>query len=531
MINISYKGCAHPLTLTKLLLADLCSPCSLDLLTDLENNDYNAFFRKDIAEYDNDSPRDFAIDYLALSILKKNPCLVSDNLENEALLSFLKSEEQCKETNRRLAETEKGISRFDDEFFIAKGKISAILGSLPHKALNFGFGPGVSIGRKGVDTGHYAKYSVFRPSITSKAVPFAECYLKGTLWSDFLSRGLDSKINFEIVEHAEVAFVPKNYKSKRTIAIEPLMNTYFQKGLGSYIRDRLSFAGVDLSQQTHNQDAASNAITGELATIDFKSASDTISSRVVLDLLPIDWYLALDMFRTDRVKLKDGSFHFLQKFSSMGNGFTFELESLLFYAAAYAVVKLGSGRIDDIYVYGDDVIIPKVDYARFREFTEYLGFTVNTEKSFYNGDFYESCGADFYRGVNVRPFFLKNDLRSDNDIFECHNSLLRFSERWKVDFGRALGFLQSLVARERHLYVPFPYSGGFHKSLDRDRGITDQGWEGSFHKCLVYSSKKMVNELYEASVLSSFSSPGNGFRPLRGVGNWKVKRLFFPAAF
>lgn len=530
MINISYVGCTHPKTLSKLLLMEIASPCSLDLLLDLENEDWASFFSRKIDDYEHSNSREFALDMLALNFLKKNPCIISSNLDEVTLGSFLEAENQCKETNDRLASTERGISHFDDEFFIFKGKIGSILGALPHKALDFGFGPGVSIGRKGVDTGAYAKYSVFRPSITSKAVPFAELYLNNTLWGQYLARGNDNKVLFDEVQHAEVAFVPKNYKTKRTIAVEPLLNTYFQKGLGSYIRDRLLVHGVDLRQQTHNQEAAYRAQSEGYATVDFKSASDTISRRLVLDALPIDWYLALDTFRTQMAKLPDGTLVPLEKFSSMGNGFTFELESLIFYAAAYAVVKKGSGRVDNIYVYGDDVILPREDFQQFKEFTEYLGFSINLEKSFVNGKFFESCGVDIYDGVNVRPIYLKNELRMDFDIFECHNRLLRFSERWKVDFSSSCSFLQTLVATERHLFVPFPYSGGFHKSvLTRDWNITDQGWEGSFRRALLYLPRKKENQHYEPSILASLLSPSSGRRSLRGVGNWRVRRVFFPA--
>lgn len=529
MLNISYMGCTHPKTLAKLLLSELSTPCSLDLLVDIENSDFDSFFSKGIIQYDHSNSREFAFDCAALSLLKKNPCITSNNIESRTLASFKECELQCAETNKRLAETEIGKSQFDDEFFIAKGKIAAILGSLPTCELEFGFGPGVSLGRKGVDTGSYAKYSVFTPTISSKAIPFADVFLKGTLWYQYLIRGTGNKVNYKITEASKIAFVPKNYKINRTIAVEPLMNTYFQKGVGSYIRKRLRFNGVDLSQQTHNQEAAYNAQSKGLATVDFKSASDTISSRLVLDMLPIDWFQVLDTFRTSYAMLPDNSVIELQKFSSMGNGFTFELESLLFYAAAYAVVKLGSGRVDEIYVYGDDVILPKEDFLRYKLFTEYLGFTINLEKTFVEGKFFESCGVDIYDGINVRPFYLKNDLRADSDIYECYNSLLAFSERWKVDLGESLGFLQSLIARERHLFVPFPYSGGFHKHSDRDFGITDQGWEGSFHKALIFVSSKRHNELYEPSILSSFLSPSNGCRSLRQSGHWRVRKLFFPA--
>jgi len=526
MLNIKYVGCTRPLALAKLIHESICSPYSLDRLVDLGNADYTSYLSapEDI-DY-NATSRDFALDSLSRSYLKKLPNFEDPSREQRTLDLFMDCEAQCRDTNQRLEANDLG--HFHDEFNVMKGKIASILGDIPH-TLEFAFGPGVSIGRKGIDTGNYAKYSVYRPSVTDKAAAFAETYLNNTLWGDYLKRGHDNRILFEYVNAAEIAFVPKNFKILRTIAIEPLMNTYFQKGFGGAIRDKLKRVGVDIRQQTLNQEAAREARDRGDATVDMKSASDTVSRMLVAHSVPIDWYVALDTFRSPLYKLPDGTKGVFEKFSSMGNGFTFELESLLFYAMAYAIVKTGSGYVDRIHVYGDDVIIPQEDYPRFFEFSKILGFTVNTDKTFASGEFFESCGMDFYGNVNVRPLYLKNDLRFDFDIYECHNSLLRFSERWKVDFSRAIALLQSFIPAKRRLYVPFPYSGGFWTRLDRDFGITDQGWEGSYHKALMFKSKTFHNKNYEPSILHSLSSPSNGTRSARKTGKYVVKKTFFPA--
>lgn len=528
MVNINYVGCARPKFLASKLLSELCTPLSLDKLNCLLDDDWVGYFEAELER--EGSPRDVAIDSLVDSLLKKSPNILSSDIDEKTVALFEKNEQTCYETNRRLAKLS-DLSPFESHFWVMKSKIASILGKFP-TSMPFNFGPGVNVGRKGVDTGAYAKLSVLRPSVTPKAAPFAALYLKDTLWGQYLSRGSDNKMSFEKVVAAEIAFVPKNFKIKRVIAIEPLLNTYFQKGIGSHIRDRLKYVGVDLRQQTLNQEAASYAQERGLATVDFTSASDTISISIVNELLPIDWVHVLDTFRTPCAHLQNENtdeFYFLQKFSSMGNGFTFELESLLFYAAAFAVVKLGSGRTDEIRVYGDDVILPKEDYSDFKALTAMMGFQVSDEKSFVTGRFFESCGVDYYDGVNVRPFYLKNDLSSDYDVFECHNALLQFSLRWKCAIPETLAFLEKLVPRERHLCVPFPYSGGFWADCDRDRNITPEGWEGSVRKALVFKPSKKENEHFEPAILHSLNGPSEGSRALRGVGRWVVRKQFFPA--
>jgi len=136
-----------------------------------------------------------------------------------------------------------------------------------------------------------------------------------------------------------LAFVPKSAKTDRSIMIEPLLNTFVQKGIGSYLKGRLLKAGCNLYDQSINNSLArKGSKDGTLATVDLSSASDSIAYSVVLDLLPVDWMNFLTAWRTGHVVYDKKRIDFeLEKFSSMGNGFTFELESLIFYTCALCV--------------------------------------------------------------------------------------------------------------------------------------------------------------------------------------------------
>lgn len=221
------------------------------------------------------------------------------------------------------------------------------------------------------------------------------------------------------VHYGSLSFVPKTFKASRCIVTEPVLNSFVQLGIGDYITERLRRAGLDLStQEQKNKNAARiGSLTGELATLDLSSASDTVSKGIVEHLLPFDWVNFLSDFRTGSIRLPDGSVHFLNKFSSMGNGFTFPLETLIFYSLAWACS--GSDK-DAVCTYGDDIIVPTHAVALLKKVLLCAGFLLNVDKSFDEGPFRESCGGDYLKGIDIRPVYVKDRL-SCADAFRLHN--------------------------------------------------------------------------------------------------------------
>ena len=102
---------------------------------------------------------------------------------------------------------------------------------------------------------------------------------------------------WQLVPGNLITTVPKNGKTDRTIAIEPGLNSYVQKGIGNKIRGRLRRFGINLNDQTINQFGACNAQTLSLSTLDLKAASDSISLALVEQILPHDW---LNLIATSR---------------------------------------------------------------------------------------------------------------------------------------------------------------------------------------------------------------------------------------
>jgi hypothetical protein len=253
---------------------------------------------------------------------------------------------------------------------------------------------------------------------------------------------------------------PKNARTHRSIAVEPSINVFFQLALGKQLRRRLKrTTGWDLdhAQDRHRQVACESSVTGEFATLDLSNASDTVSRSLVELLLPHSWFDQLNDLRSPKTYFQ-GKWVVLEKFSSMGNGFTFELETIIFAAIACAVSREmgGIGKLGcDVFVFGDDIIV-KNDFARpLKSVLGFFGFTLNEEKSFMGEEqFRESCGGDYFAGKPVRPYFLKELPNEPQDNVVFANGLSALTERLAlcgVDLDRRAWFsiLDSIPTRVR----------------------------------------------------------------------------------
>jgi len=241
----------------------------------------------------------------------------------------------------------------------------------------------------------------------------------------------------KVVKGNRITTVPKNAKTDRVIAIEPQMNLWIQKGIGGLIRKRLRRVGIDLDTQENNQKLAlEGSKTDKLATVDLSSASDTISLRLVAELLPDDWFSAIEHARSPVGVLPDGTEVSYQKVSSMGNGFTFELETLIFWGLCEAVLELHDEEERRLLVYGDDIVISGNVYEPLCKLLSFCGFTVNPKKSFASGPFRESCGKHYFNGCDVTPFYIREDVVSTDRLLLVLNNIRRHASRglpWGLD--------------------------------------------------------------------------------------------------
>lgn len=214
--------------------------------------------------------------------------------------------------------------------------------------------------------------------------------------------------------------VPKDASTDRPIDIVPTLAGFAQLGIGAMLRARLARVGCNLNDQGVNQSLAFEACSRGLATIDLQSASDTKALELVRWLVPSDWFFALTSCRSSFTLLK-GERIALEKFSSMGNGYTFELESLIFLALVRAtademgiIIRMG----ENCHVYGDDIILPAALVPEIKAVLHFCGFALNARKSFSDGPFRESCGVDVYKGTIVTPLYIKEPLEDAFDVVE-----------------------------------------------------------------------------------------------------------------
>lgn len=391
----------------------------------------------------------FRLDYAVVSFLSKGMMLNTGlDLEAEALRKFTRSELLCKEANDRIKKARyEGTKPFTSSvLYTAKRKIAKLLGSFDLSAieLGYGWGPGATndVSRRNafVDT----KVCKLPISCTHRARPLFEATLVTDLHWSAVVLGVDVEAIagpyslldhvFNLMEECKIDTVPKNAKTHRVIAKEPRANGFLQKGIGRYIRRRLKRVGIDLDDQSNNQRAAKAAYVDHLATLDLKAASDSMPIELVYELLPLDWACALDAMRSPKAEMPDGEKITLQKFSSMGNGFTFELETLVFWAICGSVASLVQEGAE-ILVYGDDIICPSAIAADVVDTLAFCGFQVNEEKSYVSGNFYESCGEHYFKGEEVTPVYQKEDISSEVELLRCGNRLIRLADRFGSGFN------------------------------------------------------------------------------------------------
>lgn len=253
---------------------------------------------------------------------------------------------------------------------------------------------------------------------------------------------------------ASMQYVPKDIESVRLIAPTASGTMCIQKMFGTAIRRALMNVGVNLNDQTINQEWAEiGSLTGLVATIDLSSASDSIACRH-LDFFPSRWQEYF-MKTRDKYVAAGKTRHQLEMVAGMGNGFIFELESALFWAISTAVVEHLQLNTSFVSVYGDDIIIPSAATALLERYFSYLGFTVNETKSFSGTcKFRESCGKHYFNGVDVSPVYIKGDLDDEGTRFHYYNELSTWSRRTGVPLDKTLALIVAAVDKRFHFNVP-----------------------------------------------------------------------------
>lgn len=300
-------------------------------------------------------------------------------------------------------------------------------------------------------------------------------------WNNHLSDYLEPMVRRETVAYEPVpgnrlSFVPKKFDRLRTMMVEPTLNMFFQQGLGNLIRMRLKqFGQIDIETQPIVHRSLVRLITANdlpMATIDWSQASDRIWLTLCQRLLPSDWFAALLDTRSP-VAVYKGEELPLSMAASMGNGWCFPLQTLIFLTLIRAIAR-EAGKPQFVTVFGDDCICDSSLKDDLGWLAHQLGWKMNLSKSFFDGGFRESCGEDSYRGRSCRPFMIQRPdktCKTANDYaawaynaYNLSSALIGEASRCEHIGEWLTDFLSQAYTREKRAFpgihlVPARFSG------------------------------------------------------------------------
>ena len=266
--------------------------------------------------------------------------------------------------------------------------------------------------------------------------------------------------------------VPKSWKIKRGIIPDTVLGSFYTNGIGTVITRRLQAHGLNIRklQQKHRRYARKFSRSRTHVTADLSNASNSFTWSLMCRLLPRKWLEVLDYGRVRRFTYAKKDY-LNMSFMMMGIGYTFPVQTLLFYCLIRAVGDLlGNDRTDLVSVYGDDLIYPVAYHRYIVKVFENLGFSMNEDKTYVQDHFRESCGGDYFRGIDVRPFQLEAEhqvLHRKPYVLFLYKTLNGLLTRWnEFDIPQTVRFLllEILRAESSIVLVPseFPDFSGLH---------------------------------------------------------------------
>lgn len=217
---------------------------------------------------------------------------------------------------------------------------------------------------------------------------------------------------------AEVLFVKKDSRGPRVISKEPYHLIRPQMAFFSWASktlERVTQFRINFVDQTINQRlACEGSASGKYATLDLKDASDRVSitllRRIFQNSSGIRYFL--NHLRSTHFVTPRGRRGVVTSVAGMGSGLTFPLLAFLVQISICTEIskrfglKFSTVR-SEVFVYGDDVVVPTRWVSAAVSGLEKSGLLVNRDKSFSQGPFRESCGGDFIGGIECAPTRLK----------------------------------------------------------------------------------------------------------------------------
>ena len=286
---------------------------------------------------------------------------------------------------------------------------------------------------------------------------------------------------------AQVILVPKDSRGPRLISCEPVDFQWVQQGLSRAIVRQVERSiarfSVFFTDQVPNQiGALVGSRENRYSTLDLKEASDRVSLELVRLLFPPHLFDALDACRSTSTRLPNGQIVQLYKYAPMGSALCFPVMALTIWSLLTAVacdtdpsfralyrwyglipVSRRSLEMDEIHVYGDDVIVPTGFARSAMAVLELFGLKINRSKSCTQGLFKESCGVDAFKGTNVTPVRIRT-VWDESPCPDVYTSWIAYANSYyDRQYSHAYEYI---VSRLLALYGPIPDRSMFFKGTD-----------------------------------------------------------------
>lgn len=242
--------------------------------------------------------------------------------------------------------------------------------------------------------------------------------------------------------------VPKDKDVDRVIEVECLGNMVVQRTIGNGIRRimrHIMGVNLDTAQPIHRMMIK----FAEFATIDLSNASNSNWLVVIKWFLPKRLFSLLNRSRAAVVSY-DGEYHGLNMLSPMGNGFTFEVMSVVLLSLCRVLDPLSR-------VFGDDIIIRNEHAEKLVSALQVCGYRINEKKTFINSPFRESCGGFYHDEIGYIMAYDFHYPTTDFDRMVLINKIWRISQvdhDFKVLHSKLLTLFDSLALRSKDSLSP-----------------------------------------------------------------------------
>lgn len=403
------------------------------------------------------------------------PC--SLEREARAVEAYIQCENEVRESDRVRQETD--VSRFISLATMLYGDVLCTIDrEVYDQVLIPRHGPGATADRLRGN----AKFDQKEwPERLDTVFPFGEYAIPNWRYSylldgvDFVEPGRERPVR--------VVLVPKTLKTPRVIAIEPTSMQYAQQAISrrlvellesSWIRQSIGFT----DQGPNRTMAEKGSYDGSLATLDLSEASDRVSNQLVRAMLSHWPHLrgGVDATRSRKADVPGHGVIRLAKFASMGSALTFPIEAMVFLTIIFVGIEKSLGSplskkdveslLGQVRVYGDDLIVPNRHAISVIQALEDFGLRVNQDKSFLNGRFRESCGKEYYAGVDTSVVKVRRPLpRRKADSAEIVSAVSLRNQFYYAGCWTAASWLDRWVGA---LGVPLPRVASTSAGLGRN---------------------------------------------------------------